>query len=1233
MRTPRSCWSVFGLGAVLAVTAFALETGVSPTPRGSGARPAPFPASTRAERVKGLEAWLRTQASGPGQRPRNAAASRRQQAALESLEASAGTDVRIRFRPQNGTPLQIKGRGLRPPVRGVALADTDRDEQTARAFLRENGPLLLLDQPDEELTLRQRETDGWGGRHLRFEQMYRGRPVWPCELSVHLDAAGNVDLVDGAFVPTPVGIATTAHLAGAQAVERARAAVEAESDAPVSGPDLIVYGPLDRPPRLAWKLEVAAGPARLERCVVDAWDGTILHRVNLVAHAAVTGTGVDGSGASRPLNLWQQGATFYMVDTSKPMFDATSSPPNNARGTIQIYDAGHGRVDDPAFTAGFVRSSSATSGWPADAVGAAFGLSQTYDYYLDRHARNSLDGRGGNVRAIVHYGQNEPNAYWNPGTKTMLYGDGFTRAVDVSGHELTHGVINSVGNGGILEYHDQPGALNEAFADIFGEMVEARLRGGRPDWLKGAELGRAMQNYADPGTIEFVPGRRMPSKMSEFVHPSDPVLDRFVGRDANGVHLNSSIINHAFYLLAEGLEGALGMRDAERIFYRALTLHLQKQSQFIDARHACLAAAEALFGPDSRQVRKTAEAFDRVEIADAPGTPAPSPVPTVQSPDATLALRLDPGSGRYYLVRRETAQGDGAAGQVLDTLKFLAPKRVSVTGDGATAFYVTADSDLGIVETDGRNPRVAGRPGLVHSLAVAPDGQRYAFVLLDAAGEPENAIDLVDLGAQSERVIRLYAPGTEGARLDIIRFADAMDFTADGQTLIYDAYSEIKAEGGQVFGGWTLYALDLRTDTIRTLIDLNEGLDFGNPSLGNVRSHLLTYEVVDKVTGLSTLFAGDLVSGRVALLGTIDPAHSIGVPGYTGDDRAVVYAQGDPTVGSGFSLVRQPLDEDGITPAGPATPWLSDADLGVIYRRGAFVSSNAPPQASMTSPTAGQQFEAGTAVTLQVEAHDPDGRVAKVEFYAGSTRLGEDRSPPYRYTWENASAGAYRLVARAFDDVGASGDSSPVEIRVGAAKPDLTAPTTDVTPDPAEEGQPITLSVTIRNAGGSPAPASRARAYLSPKDDFNADDDVLFAQTVAIPALAAAQEYEATWTAPLPDLGSGTYDFWPLIEVDIDNAVDEADEANLWKRNNPVAARDAATPHPADNHPPDHRITLAEMIAYASAYKRGAAWPVGPNPIPLDYMIRAATLYKRGETYRYDPAAGSAPLWWVNAPR
>ena len=111
------------------------------------------------------------------------------------------------------------------------------------------------------------------------------------------------------------------------------------------------------------------------------------------------------------------------------------------------------------------------------------------------------------------------------------------------------------------------------------------------------------------------------------------------------------------FLLAVGLSGAVGNGDAQRIFYRAMTLHLLLQSQFIDMRHACVSSAEELFGVGSAQALKTAEAFDTVEIFDIPPTAPPGTIPAVQAPDSTLCLRLASGYG-YYLIRRETALGD-----------------------------------------------------------------------------------------------------------------------------------------------------------------------------------------------------------------------------------------------------------------------------------------------------------------------------------------------------------------------------------------------------------------------------------------------------------------------------------------------------------------------------------------------------------------------------------------------
>jgi Zn-dependent metalloprotease len=110
--------------------------------------------------------------------------------------------------------------------------------------------LLRLDDPDDELTLQRSDGDELGRRHLRFAQQRSGLPVWPAELIVHLDAQGNVDAMDGAFVPTPRVLAAAPAIGAREAVAAARAAVPDGAAAAVSVPALIIYAPGDHPPRL-----------------------------------------------------------------------------------------------------------------------------------------------------------------------------------------------------------------------------------------------------------------------------------------------------------------------------------------------------------------------------------------------------------------------------------------------------------------------------------------------------------------------------------------------------------------------------------------------------------------------------------------------------------------------------------------------------------------------------------------------------------------------------------------------------------------------------------------------------------------------------------------------------------------------------------------------------------------------------------------------------------------------
>ncbi|HET9728831.1 MAG TPA: Ig-like domain-containing protein, partial [Acidimicrobiia bacterium] len=107
------------------------------------------------------------------------------------------------------------------------------------------------------------------------------------------------------------------------------------------------------------------------------------------------------------------------------------------------------------------------------------------------------------------------------------------------------------------------------------------------------------------------------------------------------------------------------------------------------------------------------------------------------------------------------------------------------------------------------------------------------------------------------------------------------------------------------------------------------------------------------------------------------------------------------------------------------------------------VAANLPPTVSLTSPADGATFGAPATISLGTSASDPDGTIARVEFYSGTTLLGTDTSEPFTYDWSGVGAGTYSLSARAYDNSGAMATSSAVSVVVAANAPPtvtLTAP-------------------------------------------------------------------------------------------------------------------------------------------------------------------------------------------------
>ena len=243
----------------------------------------------------------------------------------------------------------------------------------------------------------------------------------------------------------------------------------------------------------------------------------------------------------------------------------------------------------------------------------------TWDYYYSVFGRNSIDGKGLKIIQSVHYGKKYDNAMWDG--QQMLYGDGdgkifgtFTRDIDIIGHELTHGVIQNECD---LEYRDQPGALNESLADVFGIMIKQKklnLDAKKSNWLIGENvvLGDqyALRSFKAPGTAyknhPQLGTDPQPAHMKNYT--DDPY-------DYGGVHLNSGITNHAFYLAAYDI-GGFAWEKAGQIWYAAMcdTKSIKRNATFLDFKNATIKHAELLFKSDKSISKIVTKAWNAVGV-------------------------------------------------------------------------------------------------------------------------------------------------------------------------------------------------------------------------------------------------------------------------------------------------------------------------------------------------------------------------------------------------------------------------------------------------------------------------------------------------------------------------------------------------------------------------------------------------------------------------------------------
>lgn len=338
---------------------------------------------------------------------------------------------------------------------------------------------------------------------------------------------------------------------------------------------------------------------------------------HMLEHIARTG---DATQRERALDALATDTTLRSrriirsFTTMAPAMPVTT--PNKQR---RVHDANHGT----GLPGTLVRSEGQGPTGDVEVNEAYDGAGATFDMFWSAYSRNSIDNAGMPLVSTAHYSTGYNNAFWNGAQMTYGDGDGvyfnrFTAAIDVIGHEMTHGVTSYQAN---LEYHDQPGALNESISDVFGSLVKQfshspQQTAAGADWLIGQGLftakvnGVALRSMKAPGTAYDDPhlGKDpQPAHMSAFVHTT---------ADNGGVHINSGIPNRAFYLLATAL-GGFAWERAGKIWYVTLCdPRLSSTAQFQDFANLTVANAATLFGAGAQQA--TIEAWAAVGISSSP---------------------------------------------------------------------------------------------------------------------------------------------------------------------------------------------------------------------------------------------------------------------------------------------------------------------------------------------------------------------------------------------------------------------------------------------------------------------------------------------------------------------------------------------------------------------------------------------------------------------------------------
>jgi Zn-dependent metalloprotease/PKD repeat protein len=813
-------------------------------------------------------------------------------------------------------------------------------EERFYTFLEESKEITHVTNPRESFKIAGIHTDILGITHIRAVQQYKGIDIYGSESTLHVDA--QKERFTGSFSIVPWEIPEQPGISIEQALQKVQLDMQQITTYRELSPkekellkyespaySLVVYDKGEKVYALTWAITIRPNFIEEWKYFVDATNGEIIHKFNNTnMDGPTTGTGYDLNDSLRTFDIFLSGGIYFLYNVAEKMFKSESD-----EGIIITLDANN----TSTLNLDYSYVTSTDNRWmQRAAISAHYNASQTYKYLNNTFNRNSINGQGGNIISFVNVAENDgspmENAFWNG--QAVFYGNGgeyfrpLAGALDVTAHELGHGVVSNAAN---LDYYGQSGSINETYADIFATMVD------RDDWLIGEEVTKttyspsgALRNMADPHNLgDSTQAYWQPEHLSEM----------YLGqKDNRGVHINSGIGNHAYYLYAT----AVGKEKAEQVFYRALNEYLTKTSQFIDFRIAVIQSASDLFGAGSPETFKAAEAFDAVGIYDEEPV-NDTPVYNTNPGDEHL-LSYDTDASDPVSLYTSSAEGTDYSPVTKTSMK----GKVSVTDDGTTGVFVSGDNRIKMINTDPANPDehfISGYP-IYKNVAISKDGKRLAAV----RNWSDASIYIIDLESGQGRQFILFNPTTSQSNTNAggVMKADAIEFDITGEYLIYDALNVLNSNSQEDIYYWDIGFIkvwdnnnqDFGDGSISKLFgSLPENVSISNPVFSRNSPYIIAFDYYynDGNSKQFGIFGANLETGDLKMIISND---RLGYPSFSKSDNKIAFSGAN---GSGMEVIKAiKLSTDKITSIGDAGVLVPYAKWPVYYATGSRALGLAP---------------------------------------------------------------------------------------------------------------------------------------------------------------------------------------------------------------------------------------------------------------------------------------------------